>query len=63
MASRSKPLTLPVTVPFPRHTWRHHRAKTTGRWRYLRTPDGDYQWHGPYGTTFLVTDQRTRRLP
>ena len=30
---------------------RHHRAKTTGRWRYLRTPDGDYQWHGPYGTT------------
>ena len=33
---------------------RHHRAKTTGRWRYLRTPDGDYQWHGPYGTTYLV---------
>ena len=30
---------------------RHHRAKTTGRWRYLRTPDGDYQWHGPYGTS------------
>ena len=26
---------------------RHHRAKTTGRWRYLRTPDGDYLWHGP----------------
>ena len=42
---------------------RHHRAKTTGRWRYLRTPDGDYQWHGPYGATYLVTDQRTRRLP
>ena len=42
---------------------RHHRAKTTGRWRYLRTPDGDFQWHGPYGTTYLVTDQRTRRLP
>ena len=34
---------------------RHHRAKTTGRWRYLRTPDGDYQWHGPYGATYLVT--------
>ena len=42
---------------------RHHRAKTTGRWRYLRTPDGDYQWHGPYGATYLVTDQGTRRLP
>jgi hypothetical protein len=36
---------------------RHHRAKTSGRWRYLRTPDGDYQWHGPYGTTYLVHDQ------
>ena len=34
---------------------RHHRAKTTGRWRYLRTPDGDYLWHGPYGTSYLVT--------
>ena len=42
---------------------RHHRAKTTGRWRYLRTPDGDYQWHGPYGATYLVTDQGTHRLP
>ena len=42
---------------------RHHRAKTTGRWRYLRTPDGDYTWHGPYGTTYLVTDRGTRRLP
>ena len=41
---------------------RHHRAKTTGRWRYLRTPDGDYHWHGPYGTTYLVTDHGTRRL-
>jgi hypothetical protein len=42
---------------------RHHRAKTTGRWQYWRTPDGDYQWHGPHGTTYLVTDQGTRRLP
>ena len=42
---------------------RHHRAKTTGRWRYLRTPDGDYQWHGPYGTTYLVTPRGTRGLP
>ena len=42
---------------------RHHRAKTTGRWQYWRTPDGDYQWHGPYGTTYLVTHRGTRRLP
>ena len=34
---------------------RHHRAKTLGRWRYARTPDGDYQWHGPHGATSLVT--------
>ena len=40
---------------------RHHRAKTTGRWRYLRTPDGDYLWHGPYGTTYLVTVRGHRR--
>ena len=26
---------------------RHHRAKTTGRWRYHRQPDGTYQWTGP----------------
>jgi 5-methylcytosine-specific restriction endonuclease McrA len=38
---------------------RHHRAKTTGRWRYLRTPDGDHHWHGPDGTTYLVTDRGT----
>jgi len=24
---------------------------------------GDYLWHGPYGTTYLVTDQATRRQP
>ena len=42
---------------------RHHRAKTSGRWRYLRTPDGDYTWHGPYDTTYLVTARGTRRLP
>ena len=33
---------------------RHHRAKTSGRWWYLRTPDGDYHWQGPHGTTFAV---------
>ncbi len=26
---------------------RHHRAKTTGRWWYLRTPDGDYHLARP----------------
>ena len=41
---------------------RHHRAKTTGRWRYLRTPDGHYEWFGPYGTTYLVTPRGTSRL-
>jgi hypothetical protein len=34
---------------------RHHRAKTLGLWRYTRTPDGDYQWHGPHGITVTVT--------
>jgi hypothetical protein len=41
---------------------RHHRAKTSGRWRYLRTPDGDHTWYGPYGTTYLVTPRGTRRV-
>ena len=35
---------------------RHHRAKTTGLWRYTRTPEGNYQWHGPYGTTCLIAN-------
>ena len=26
---------------------RHHRAKTSGRWRYRRLPDGTYAWTGP----------------
>ena len=34
---------------------RHHRAKTLGLWRYTRTPDGDYLWHGPHGITVTVT--------
>ncbi len=41
---------------------RHHRAKTTGRWRYRRRPDGTYLWHGPYGATYLVTSYGTRTL-
>ena len=40
---------------------RHHRVKTTGRWRYLRTPEGDYDWHGPHDTTYLVTPRGTQR--
>ena len=40
---------------------RRHRAKTHGLWRYTRTPDGHYLWHGPYGTTYLVTPRGTHR--
>jgi hypothetical protein len=40
---------------------RHHRAKTLGLWRYTRTPEGAYQWHGPHGTRFLVTFAGTPR--
>ena len=25
---------------------RHHNAKTSGLWRYTRTPEGDYHWTG-----------------
>ena len=39
---------------------RHHRAKTLGLWRYTRTPDGEYRWHGPYGTTYVVTRRGMR---
>jgi hypothetical protein len=41
---------------------RHHRAKTARRWRYERTPDGDYLWHGPHGSRFLVTPHGTSRV-
>ena len=27
---------------------RHHNAKTSGLWRYTRTPTGDCVWTGPY---------------
>ncbi len=33
---------------------RHHRAKTSGHWRYSRTPDGDYEWISPRGTTYIT---------
>ena len=36
---------------------RHHRAKTSGLWRYTRTPEGHYLWHGPYGASYLVTPE------
>ena len=32
---------------------RHHRAKTARVWRYARTPEGHYRWHGPHGATYL----------
>jgi len=41
---------------------RHHRAKTLGLWRYTRTPDGAYLWHGPYGARYLVTPTGTVTL-
>ena len=34
---------------------RHHRAKTSGRWRYQRHPDGTYQWTALGGTTYYET--------
>ena len=27
---------------------RHHNAKTSGLWRYTRTPQGDCVWTGPH---------------
>ena len=41
---------------------RHHRAKTSGRWRYARTPEGHYLWHGPYGRQYVVTPGGTFTL-
>jgi hypothetical protein len=41
---------------------RHHRAKTAGLWRYTRTPQGHYLWHGPHGATYLVTPGGTLNL-
>ena len=42
---------------------RHHRAKTFRRWRYHRTPSGDYHWTGPHGQTYLVTPTGTIPIP
>ncbi|GAB3786848.1 hypothetical protein GCM10027601_24610 [Nocardioides ungokensis] len=41
---------------------RHHRAKTSRRWRYRRRPDSTYEWHGPHGRAYLVTPHGTIQL-
>jgi hypothetical protein len=41
---------------------RHHRCKTSGRWRYRRRDDGTYEWHGPLGRSYLVTPHGTITL-
>lgn len=41
---------------------RHHRCKTTGRWRYRRQRDGTYVWTAPRGRAFAVTPRGTHRL-
>jgi hypothetical protein len=41
---------------------RHHRAKTSRRWRYTRTPEGHYVWDGPYGRNYLRTPDGTHTL-
>ena len=41
---------------------RHHRAKTTGRWRYQRDPDGTFTWHGPHTAGYRVTPTGTTAI-
>jgi hypothetical protein len=41
---------------------RHHRAKTARVWRYQRTPEGHYLWHGPHGARYLRTPEGTYRI-
>lgn len=38
---------------------RHHRCKTSGRWRYRRLRDGSYLWTGPHLRSYLVTRSGT----
>ena len=52
----------PTPTPSPACAGRHHRAKTASVWRYARTPEGHYLWHGPHNATYLVTDTGTHRL-
>lgn len=42
---------------------RHHRAKTSGAWSYLRTEPGTYVWTGPAGISALVTPTGTITVP
>lgn len=41
---------------------RHHRCKTSGRWRYRRHPDGSYLWLAPHGRAYVVTPRGTITL-
>ena len=41
---------------------RHHRCKTSGRWRYRRHPDGTYLWQAPQGRAYAVTPNGTLTL-
>ncbi|HEU4812098.1 MAG TPA: HNH endonuclease signature motif containing protein [Nocardioides sp.] len=41
---------------------RHHRCKTSGRWRYRRQPDGSYLWLAPHGRAYVVTPRGTITL-
>ena len=34
---------------------RHHRAKTSGLWRYTRLPNGHYHWTGPHHPEGITT--------
>ena len=38
---------------------RHHRCKTSGRWRYRRNVDGSYTWRSPAGRSYAVTSSGT----
>jgi hypothetical protein len=42
---------------------RHHNAKTSRRWRYVRNRDGTYTWHGPHALTYVVTPHGTTPIP
>jgi len=42
---------------------RHHNAKTSRRWRYVRNRDGTYTWHGPHRRSYLVSAEGTTALP
>ncbi|MGZ6752964.1 MAG: HNH endonuclease signature motif containing protein, partial [Nocardioides sp.] len=41
---------------------RHHRCKTSGRWRYRREPDGTYTWTSPLGRRYAVRPLGTLAL-